>query len=212
MESPKSLKTKQKIIDTALVLFKENEYDAVTIEQICSVGGIVKNTFYYHFKSKEALFIDCIGSQKGLSLNDLSEILLSDESHFEKFWLMQEPRFEFIQNCGPEIMQYVCRIPADRLLELMDDEADVHQVEITLLNKAKEVGEIRNSADTAVLLGIARTQLLGSLSLWLASGARYSFLEIVRAGFEAIFDTTPELRKGNPDCIRIDAIQRGEDL
>jgi len=210
MGSQKSQKTKQRVVDAALILFKEHGYDAVTIDHICEAGGIVKNTFYYHFKSKEALFSVCMSSQKGLSLNVLSEILLSDGSFFEKFLRMQEPRFAFIMSCGQEVMQYLCRIPSDKLLELFHDEADVHKVEIGLIEKAQAAGEILNSAAPDVLLGAARTQLLGILILASVQDI-YRFPDMVRAAFEVVFDVVPELRKGDTNSIRIHLSEEKEE-
>lgn len=211
MDTPKSQRTKQRIVDAALVLFMEKGFDIVTIDMICDAGDIVKNTFYYHFKSKEELFTTCIGSQKDLSMNALSQILLSDAPYFEKFWQMQKPRFEFIANCGPEVMQYLCRIPSDKLLALMDEEDDVHQVEINLLKKAQTAGEIRNSAEPDVLLGVARIQLLGTLIL-ASTDRRYSFSSLARAGFEVVFNVRPELRVGDTKSIRIMAADEKEEL
>lgn len=47
--------TKQKLLETALDLIWENNYDCVGIVQICTQAGVTKGAFYHYFKSKSDL-------------------------------------------------------------------------------------------------------------------------------------------------------------
>ena len=47
--------TKQKLLETALDLIWENNYDCVGIVQICSSAGVTKGAFYHYFQSKADL-------------------------------------------------------------------------------------------------------------------------------------------------------------
>ena len=53
--------TKEKIQEQAIKLFKEYNYDQVTVMQICKAAGITKRTFYYHFSSKDEIVDEFIG-------------------------------------------------------------------------------------------------------------------------------------------------------
>lgn len=46
---------KNELMDVAEKLFSEKGYDDTSIEDIISIVGIAKGTFYHHFKSKEKL-------------------------------------------------------------------------------------------------------------------------------------------------------------
>lgn len=46
---------KERIIETALVLFEKNGYHGVTVDQIVSESGSSKGGFYHNFKSKDEL-------------------------------------------------------------------------------------------------------------------------------------------------------------
>lgn len=48
--------TKQKIIETALTLFSERGYDAVSVGEIAEAVGIKAPSLYNHFPSKQAIF------------------------------------------------------------------------------------------------------------------------------------------------------------
>ncbi|KHF38379.1 TetR/AcrR family transcriptional regulator [Halalkalibacter okhensis] len=47
--------TKERIIETALLLFEENGYHAVTVDRIVKESGSSKGGFYHNFKSKDEL-------------------------------------------------------------------------------------------------------------------------------------------------------------
>ena len=48
--------TKQKIIETALTLFSERGYDAVSVGEIAEAVGIKAPSLYNHYQSKQAIF------------------------------------------------------------------------------------------------------------------------------------------------------------
>ena len=50
-----SEETKQLIVDTALVLFRENGFEATTIREIAKRTGLSLGAAYYYFNSKEAI-------------------------------------------------------------------------------------------------------------------------------------------------------------
>ena len=50
-------KTKRKIFEASMKLFAEKGYDATSIEEITATVGVAKGTLYYHFSSKEEIFL-----------------------------------------------------------------------------------------------------------------------------------------------------------
>jgi AcrR family transcriptional regulator len=50
-------KTKEKISQVSVKLFALKGYDAVGVAEICTKANVSKGTFYYHFESKEILFL-----------------------------------------------------------------------------------------------------------------------------------------------------------
>lgn len=59
-------KTKRKIFEKSMDLFADKGYDSTSIEEITSVVGIAKGTFYYHFPTKESMFTFLI--EEGMKL------------------------------------------------------------------------------------------------------------------------------------------------
>lgn len=53
--------TRQKILDTALDLFSQKGFSAVSVRDICKVVNIKESSVYYHFKNKQAIFDELLG-------------------------------------------------------------------------------------------------------------------------------------------------------
>ena len=47
--------TKMLILSSARTLFSEKGYDQTPVEEICTLAGIAKGTFFYHFESKQSI-------------------------------------------------------------------------------------------------------------------------------------------------------------
>jgi len=54
---PRSEETRERLMQAALASFAERGYDATGVAEICQRAGVSKGAFYYHFASKQALFL-----------------------------------------------------------------------------------------------------------------------------------------------------------
>jgi len=52
--------TKARILAAAAVAFAEQGYDATGVAEICERAGVSKGAFYYHFQTKQALFLTLV--------------------------------------------------------------------------------------------------------------------------------------------------------
>lgn len=59
-------KTRIRIINAAVALFKKHGFENVTIDQVMAAAGLTRGGFYTHFRNKEDLFVACVES--GMSL------------------------------------------------------------------------------------------------------------------------------------------------
>lgn len=56
----RSQETRALILNAAQNLFARSGYDATGVADICQEAGVSKGAFYYHFPSKQALFLDLL--------------------------------------------------------------------------------------------------------------------------------------------------------
>jgi AcrR family transcriptional regulator len=190
--------TKQTILTKALELIKDKGFDQVTLNDICAAAEVSKHTFYYYFKSKEALLLDFFEIPRALTASRLSSIL-SAENHIDQFWSLIEPATDFFVNAGPEITRRIIIANVTRDIGTFDTSKYNHElarVEISLLAKAYEKGEIRNSSDPIQLLHIILLQSVGLVSRWCMVNGIFDLRNAMRVSVEVALDIDPKLRKG----------------
>lgn len=73
------LNTKNKIQETALLMFSEHWYNPVSIRGICGTVGIKESTVYYHFKNKQDI-LDSLFIQFEEHINFLLDLLHSPDA------------------------------------------------------------------------------------------------------------------------------------
>jgi AcrR family transcriptional regulator len=54
--------TRVRILSAALAEFSRQGYDATGVADICSAAGVTKGAFYYHFATKQAVFLELLDS------------------------------------------------------------------------------------------------------------------------------------------------------
>ena len=76
----RSQETRANILNAAQSLFAQNGYDATGVADICQEAGVSKGSFYYHFPSKQALFLELLDEWlSGLDVQ-LNILRLNDQS------------------------------------------------------------------------------------------------------------------------------------
>ena len=69
MSAPaKTASTRERLLDAAALLFYENGFHAIGIDQIIDEVGVTKTTFYNHFESKDDLVIAVLHERDKIEL------------------------------------------------------------------------------------------------------------------------------------------------
>jgi AcrR family transcriptional regulator len=76
----RSAQTKNAITEAATFLFARDGYDPTGVAEICARAGVSKGAFYYHFESKEAVFLELVDSWLNALEKTLSEVTLQAKS------------------------------------------------------------------------------------------------------------------------------------
>lgn len=56
------LRTRERVVETARVLFNRHGFDGVSIDIVMETAGLTRGGFYNHFKNKEALYAEVVSS------------------------------------------------------------------------------------------------------------------------------------------------------
>lgn len=171
-----AIKTKLKITEKAMELFKNRPYDSVKVSDICEAANVSVGSFYHHFGYKGMIIIHCY--------NLIDELILE---HFLKqthdtflasiLWLNQSAAtiitnlgYNFVCNGYRQLLvddsQYT--ISADRLF---------HQKSYDLLLLAKENNELIDT-DLNLLAEHLNRTARGNIFDWCLRGGSTNLMEV----------------------------------
>ena len=87
------MKKKQAILDVAAKLFSQNGFKEAPISMISKLTGAAEGTIFYHFKTKEGLFLAILEDFKNSIVEKFKEFI--DESKFDSGIGMMEDIISF---------------------------------------------------------------------------------------------------------------------
>ena len=168
-------KTRDKILEKALVLFNENGTAAISTNHIAAAMGISPGNLYYHFRNREEIIREIFTMMATESREGFSPIV----AHIDTLGLQAfEETFRFIQHFNKRFIFFKRELPTliMRDPELKAGFYKVHQ---------ETLGLIRSLVDGAIGAGILRPldeeekQLLAEMS-WMVTLFWPNYQEITR--------------------------------
>lgn len=99
----RSALTRRAILEAATCCIASTGYDATGVAEICDGAGVSKGAFYYHFESKEAVFLELINTWLMNLENTLDAVVSQAETVPEGLLDMAANIQPLIEN-NPEIM------------------------------------------------------------------------------------------------------------
>jgi len=193
-------KTHRNIINIGMKLMMEEGFQNVSINKICDAVNIARPTFYSHFNSKESLIAQYYEFAYLFSA-ETQHWIFSAISNWESILRLQ---MAYIQNTSDlrhvdlisRYLTYKLTSKEERTTITFSQEFDdkVRTTLFSLIKKAQESGEIRNTSDPHHLCDSIMNLQLGSLFSWCASGGNYDVERSIFWNLEAILMVQPEYR------------------
>lgn len=179
--------TKEAILTTSINLFKQYGFEQVTINQICKELNLTKTAFYYHFKSKDELISEFFSIDNIVSNEDLLNILTVTD-YAEQAMKVMEIYVKHMVRSGVEMTKENYRVHLrNQLLPLDKSKSPLLSTIIpTLIQRAKDTGQILNPASAEDLLDSMCNTANGVILNWAVRGGRFDVLEETRKRFEIL--------------------------
>lgn len=190
MENP----IKQRIIDQAIVLFRTNNPQHVSVSEICQACNITRPTFYKYFKNKDALFAYFYRYMGDIIEKEMINLVCED-SCVEQLWYIFDRFITYIEEFGADfISQLLIANMKEKVLsfEIIDN---LLNVAVSLIKKALEAGQIKNTSDPAGLYVVLCRYYDGCVQHWCSQKGGTDVRGEVRRGFDLILDVSPEYLK-----------------
>jgi len=148
--------TRLKIISTALKLFREHGFDAVSMEQIAAETDIARGTLYNHFPVKEAILEEFVTrSFQDRSAERIAQVRALPDTRAR----MEAVLMDLITGIqrGPEIFERYFSYRIRQMLALRQDESKAsgfRLLESEVIRLGQAEGDIRSDLPFSLLLGL----------------------------------------------------------
>ena len=182
----------EKIINTSIREFKEHGYDKVTVDAICTKSGIAKNTFYYHFKSKDEVLAAYYEMQIKVNIGTTIELMKLPSSH-DKLWYLYTVILKVSENLGPDIYKNVIAWGMKNGRTFLSASTEgghpngSMQLVLEIIRQGQQSGELRRSHPAEMLLWSFNNALLGSRVHWCSQKGNINETEQLKDLFDLIF-------------------------
>ncbi len=147
---------RNRILEEAVIEFRDNNYDTASINKIVERSGISKGSFYQYFNDKEDVYLHIMSKigEKKIEYLKPSMLNFSELSFYDALREMYRSAFEFALE-NPDYLEIGNRMMRDNsgILQKLRSAFSVKGDEmfITLLRRGQETGDIRLDLDLQMI-------------------------------------------------------------
>jgi AcrR family transcriptional regulator len=76
----RSQETKNRILESAMLLFSQSGYETTGVADICESAGVSKGAFYHHFQSKQEVFLELLRNWSITLENGLDSLRIEEKN------------------------------------------------------------------------------------------------------------------------------------
>lgn len=183
----KKIITKEQIFETGVRLAQSMPLGSLTVATVCAEMGIVKSTFYRHYRSLKDLFSDILYRSSEDVLRAIPEIILGEQSNVEKIELLWDIATREIVKYGPKILGYILRFGEKNMDEKHFYWQDPFVSTIkSLIRRAQQEGEVTNLNNPDVLYFAMHTYFVGNNTGWAMADGSFDYREYLFLGIRGI--------------------------
>lgn len=166
----KALQTKEKILEATIHLLERKGFEELTIKNICEKSGVSNGTFFYHFRTKEAL-MDYYLTEKFAEYREKNEMLRRTDDFIQNIIQLYMAYSNYCVSAGMEFVsnyytpKNIALDTREYIQDTINSDSIIGNVYLEL-QQAKEQGDLQKSADTKQLAGYICTINKGIMFQW----------------------------------------------
>ena len=177
---------REKLMNTAIKLWKEQGYDNVSIPMICKECGVTKGSFYHYYKSKDDVLLSYFKVAEKPMLVDLLVAIVVEPRYIEKIWLFMEFYTKMAIDLGPELIMILIQsdmkqrkqiLPLAVLEDNNGTDDSYYNILLSIFKEGQKCGEIRQGKSVEKLMEMIEAAFTGLLLSWGATGQKFNLLE-----------------------------------
>lgn len=187
--------TREKIRDTALHLFQQQGYDAVTINAICAASGISKNTFYYYYSEKKDLLVFLFDASKETA-HEMMYAIAGISSPYEKLRYIISGTLDYILYLGWAVVRKALELQLAGTKEMggHGKPSEFGMLILNLFEQAQNDGEIRSDVPASDLMHTSVFLILGAVQIWAVNDGSLDLKKTCLHQFDVLVRTGSQVK------------------
>lgn len=188
-----ALKTKKNLFDSALKLFAEKGYDAVSVDEIATEAGTSKGSFYTYYENKESILIEQFKKIDDYYLKVYKNIKQHKNSASEKLYEFVRKQQLFVEKhmgLGAIKVVYRNQIRNDiKNIFIVDNSRAIYKIVLEIIAEGQSSGEFRNDISAEKLSRIVIRSMRGCLYEWCLYDGNYNLAKDGEWFFSILIDS-----------------------
>lgn len=193
-----STKFQKSIMDSAIRLFREKGYEAVSVNDICKAANIARSTFYLNFAGKKDI-INMILNDVRHDRDDFFGDFVAAPNDFERMWILCNRYLTVAINFGPRLTGALFRLELMGEVDILDTTHKVDEWMIQLTANCQKSGVILSPEPAGVIAPIGVDIAYYSTYEWCKRKGDFNLRQLVRRRAEATFQLAPEYRMSDAE-------------
>lgn len=172
-----ALKTKERILKTALELFEEKGFQTTTVDEIIARANSSKGAFYTHFKSKHDIFLVKFKEIDEYYENKIVHIIDNISLNRDKLAVFFHLQMKYIENdLGWDVVRtiYEVELNTERESFFLIKDRPLYRILKKIFKDGQENGEFRTDLTPDDMLKICLRIMRGILYDWSIHKANFS--------------------------------------
>lgn len=187
-------KNTDSIVSAALMLFKRDGYENVSIRQICETAHVPRSSFYTVFSGKADIISHLLASVS-VDIGEMLPEFIQAPNDFERIWLLSDAFLLCAEDYGPALNRAFLKLELEKNFGFSDQLSAFNSWLIQLLSNCQRAGIVKNMGKPEELipqqLAIARTILYD----WSRKDGAFPLRKTVRHNIEVFLNVKPEYRR-----------------
>ena len=136
MEDKRIIKTKRNLKDAMIRMLSAEDFERMSVTELCKEAKVSRITFYSHYSDKQALLDDIFNDMRSIGREDYyrrqrennpdGELVRGYVNMLSAILDLYYTRFDFFQHTNPEVNPYL----ASRLYSIILETVEIHTAHI----------------------------------------------------------------------------------
>lgn len=175
-----AVNTKNKLVDTALKLFRDKGFDNVTINEICKEADVTTGAFYHHISSKAGVIVEAY-SEYDEFFKEVVKSVDASKPYVDQIVDCLDYQVKYTEDLGVISTAVIYKIQISESNEFfLSKNRAIYSHINNLVKKAQENKELISDVSSEEITSELLIVIRGTVYNWCQSNNGYSLLDMER--------------------------------